>query len=303
MVDIARGMGMKTIAEFVEAAETVEMLREKGVDYSQGYFHGAPRPVATEFATLTGAAIARARARRAARRAWLQRLRRAHACCATDNTISTAASGSVRSAGVKTAIGRARGWIRSHAPTVSPSSASGEWAPRSASGHSPSASSVRCVTPIVGMLQLGAEVDREAGAARVVAAGGVDDQDVGRAFERCAPPLQHRAGAAAPSRPGRYSPSRSIPVSRRRLRRATRRRPPTPTVARAARAGLVGGEADEAAGDARALGRQPRLRRARRQRLLRGDQRVECRASQARNSGAVRQVGPPSPLSERSEPS
>jgi diguanylate cyclase (GGDEF)-like protein/PAS domain S-box-containing protein len=63
MVDIARGLGMKTIAEFVEASETVEMLREKGVDYSQGYFHGAPRPVAGEFAQLT------ARARRAARRA------------------------------------------------------------------------------------------------------------------------------------------------------------------------------------------------------------------------------------------
>jgi EAL domain-containing protein (putative c-di-GMP-specific phosphodiesterase class I) len=52
MVDIARGMGMKTIAEFVEAPETVAMLREKGVDYSQGYFHGAPRPVATEFARM-----------------------------------------------------------------------------------------------------------------------------------------------------------------------------------------------------------------------------------------------------------
>jgi EAL domain-containing protein (putative c-di-GMP-specific phosphodiesterase class I) len=52
MVDIARGMGMKTIAEFVEEAETVAMLRQKGVDYSQGYFHGAPRPVASEFAGL-----------------------------------------------------------------------------------------------------------------------------------------------------------------------------------------------------------------------------------------------------------
>jgi diguanylate cyclase (GGDEF)-like protein/PAS domain S-box-containing protein len=52
MVDIARGMGMKTIAEFVEEAETVVMLREKGVDYSQGYFHGAPRPVASEFAGM-----------------------------------------------------------------------------------------------------------------------------------------------------------------------------------------------------------------------------------------------------------
>jgi diguanylate cyclase (GGDEF)-like protein/PAS domain S-box-containing protein len=45
MVDIARGMGMKTIAEFVENAETVEMLREKGVDYSQGYHHGRPEPM------------------------------------------------------------------------------------------------------------------------------------------------------------------------------------------------------------------------------------------------------------------
>jgi diguanylate cyclase (GGDEF)-like protein/PAS domain S-box-containing protein len=49
MVDIARGMGLKTIAEFVEEAETVAMLREKGVDFSQGYFHGAPRPVTEEF--------------------------------------------------------------------------------------------------------------------------------------------------------------------------------------------------------------------------------------------------------------
>jgi len=50
MVDIARGMGMKTIAEFVEAPETVAMLREKGVDYSQGYYHGKPAPVAEMFA-------------------------------------------------------------------------------------------------------------------------------------------------------------------------------------------------------------------------------------------------------------
>jgi diguanylate cyclase (GGDEF)-like protein/PAS domain S-box-containing protein len=51
MVDIARGMGMKTIAEFVESPETAEMLHEKGVDYSQGYYHGRPRPVTEEFAS------------------------------------------------------------------------------------------------------------------------------------------------------------------------------------------------------------------------------------------------------------
>jgi len=45
MVDIARGMGMKTIAEFVEDAATVTLLRELGVDYSQGYHHGRPVPV------------------------------------------------------------------------------------------------------------------------------------------------------------------------------------------------------------------------------------------------------------------
>jgi diguanylate cyclase (GGDEF)-like protein/PAS domain S-box-containing protein len=58
MVDIARGMGMKTIAEFVEGPETAEMLHDKGVDYSQGYFHGRPRPVSEEF-SATPAAVAR----------------------------------------------------------------------------------------------------------------------------------------------------------------------------------------------------------------------------------------------------
>ena len=45
MVDIARGMGMKTIAEFVEDAETLEAVRRHGIDYSQGYLHGRPEPV------------------------------------------------------------------------------------------------------------------------------------------------------------------------------------------------------------------------------------------------------------------
>jgi EAL domain-containing protein (putative c-di-GMP-specific phosphodiesterase class I) len=57
MVDIARGMGMKTIAEFVEGPETAEMLHAKGVDYSQGYYHGRPRPVTEEFAGTTPATV------------------------------------------------------------------------------------------------------------------------------------------------------------------------------------------------------------------------------------------------------
>ena len=60
MVDIARGMGMKTIAEFVEGPETAQMLHEKGVDYSQGYFHGRPRPVTEEF-SVEPAAVTRLR--------------------------------------------------------------------------------------------------------------------------------------------------------------------------------------------------------------------------------------------------
>ncbi len=47
MVEIAAGMGLKTIAEFVEDAETLELLAELGVDYAQGYHVARPRP-ATE---------------------------------------------------------------------------------------------------------------------------------------------------------------------------------------------------------------------------------------------------------------
>ena len=45
IVQIARGFGMKTIAEFVEDEATLELLRAQGVDYSQGYYHGRPGPV------------------------------------------------------------------------------------------------------------------------------------------------------------------------------------------------------------------------------------------------------------------
>jgi diguanylate cyclase (GGDEF)-like protein/PAS domain S-box-containing protein len=45
MVDVARGLGMKTIAEFVQDAETLELLRRFGVDYGQGYHIARPKPV------------------------------------------------------------------------------------------------------------------------------------------------------------------------------------------------------------------------------------------------------------------
>src|SRR3954471_19533457 len=42
IVEIARGLGKRTIAEFVENEETTKMLREYGVDMAQGYHLGRP---------------------------------------------------------------------------------------------------------------------------------------------------------------------------------------------------------------------------------------------------------------------
>jgi EAL domain-containing protein (putative c-di-GMP-specific phosphodiesterase class I) len=47
IVQMARGLGKQTIAEFVGNEETVELLREYGVDYAQGYHVGPPRPIST----------------------------------------------------------------------------------------------------------------------------------------------------------------------------------------------------------------------------------------------------------------
>lgn len=45
MVEVSRGLGKKTIAEFVENEETLHLLREYGIDYAQGYHIGKPRHV------------------------------------------------------------------------------------------------------------------------------------------------------------------------------------------------------------------------------------------------------------------
>jgi EAL domain-containing protein (putative c-di-GMP-specific phosphodiesterase class I) len=42
MHQIAKKMGKKTIAEFVENAKTIEILREIGINYGQGYIFGRP---------------------------------------------------------------------------------------------------------------------------------------------------------------------------------------------------------------------------------------------------------------------
>ena len=44
IADVAKGMGIKTTAEFVENEEIIRILREYGVDYAQGYFVGKPAP-------------------------------------------------------------------------------------------------------------------------------------------------------------------------------------------------------------------------------------------------------------------
>ena len=45
IVGVARGMGKKTVAEFVSDDETVRLLEKAGVDYAQGYHVGRPRPL------------------------------------------------------------------------------------------------------------------------------------------------------------------------------------------------------------------------------------------------------------------
>ncbi|MGB2712488.1 MAG: EAL domain-containing protein [Conexibacter sp.] len=49
-VDIARGLGKKTIAEYVGDDETVELLRSLGVDYAQGFHIGRPAPLVQRLA-------------------------------------------------------------------------------------------------------------------------------------------------------------------------------------------------------------------------------------------------------------
>lgn len=43
MVEVARGLGKTTVAEFVEDAATFEMVRSLGVDMVQGYYLDRPK--------------------------------------------------------------------------------------------------------------------------------------------------------------------------------------------------------------------------------------------------------------------
>ena len=44
IISVAKGMGIKTVAEFVEREAVLKLLKEYGVDYGQGYFIGKPAP-------------------------------------------------------------------------------------------------------------------------------------------------------------------------------------------------------------------------------------------------------------------
>jgi diguanylate cyclase (GGDEF)-like protein/PAS domain S-box-containing protein len=57
IVNIARGMGKKTVAEFVADEETSRLLREIGVDFAQGYHIGVPRPISEVLQTRGGPSL------------------------------------------------------------------------------------------------------------------------------------------------------------------------------------------------------------------------------------------------------
>jgi EAL domain-containing protein (putative c-di-GMP-specific phosphodiesterase class I) len=47
IVQMSRGLGKRTIAEFAGDQATVEILRERGVDFAHGYHFGRPMPVSS----------------------------------------------------------------------------------------------------------------------------------------------------------------------------------------------------------------------------------------------------------------
>jgi EAL domain-containing protein (putative c-di-GMP-specific phosphodiesterase class I) len=55
IVHVAKVMGRSTVAEFVESDEILEVLREIGVDYAQGYAIGKPSPFESMYPLLADA--------------------------------------------------------------------------------------------------------------------------------------------------------------------------------------------------------------------------------------------------------
>jgi diguanylate cyclase (GGDEF)-like protein/PAS domain S-box-containing protein len=47
LIEVCQGLGIKTIAEFVGDQRTMDMVRDLGVDFAQGYYLGRPEPVSS----------------------------------------------------------------------------------------------------------------------------------------------------------------------------------------------------------------------------------------------------------------
>ena len=59
IVELSRSLGKRTIAEFVGDAHTLELLRQYGVDYAQGYHIGRPQPLSEMWADVRASVPAR----------------------------------------------------------------------------------------------------------------------------------------------------------------------------------------------------------------------------------------------------
>jgi EAL domain-containing protein (putative c-di-GMP-specific phosphodiesterase class I) len=57
IVDIAHSLEKKTIAEGVEDAATLTALKERGVDFAQGFFLGRPKPLSCRGLPLSSLAL------------------------------------------------------------------------------------------------------------------------------------------------------------------------------------------------------------------------------------------------------
>jgi diguanylate cyclase (GGDEF)-like protein len=53
IVELAKGLGIETVAEYIETAEIAEHVRLLGVDYGQGYAYGRPEPLGEVLESLS----------------------------------------------------------------------------------------------------------------------------------------------------------------------------------------------------------------------------------------------------------
>ena len=44
---MCKGLGIETVAEYIENERLLDIVRESGVDFAQGFYLGRPEPLAT----------------------------------------------------------------------------------------------------------------------------------------------------------------------------------------------------------------------------------------------------------------